>query len=35
MMGLLVHNRVAPEHPHTPILPQFLRRALMALFRRH
>lgn len=37
MMGLLVPNRAhyEPLHPRTPVLPDFLRRALMALFRRH
>ena len=36
MMGLLVHNRspYEPAHPSAPLLPAFVRRALMALFRR-
>jgi len=37
MMGLLVHNRspYEPPHPLAPLLPAFVRRALMALFKRH
>jgi len=37
MLGLLVNNRSPYEPPHSsaPFLPAFVRRALMALFKRH
>ncbi len=35
MLGLLVPNRAAYEpHPSTPLLPEFLRRALRAMFKK-
>jgi hypothetical protein len=37
MLGHLVHNHELDERPisHPPILPQWMRRALAVLFRRH
>ena len=36
MLGILVHNPDMEERPvaHTPMLPQWMRRAFASLFRR-